>query len=139
MPSPNTIRIERGDLTVDVTEGWPGLTGVTMFVGDVAAAARFWRALSMSVTDATPAAADADPTDPAELAVDVQLGGVGLMLRGCGVRPVTLAHAVIRVAEPLAATVWLDHDGVDYRRDQESLMFRTPDGCGLRLVPRLRT
>ncbi len=138
VPDPNVIRIERGDLTVDVTEGRPSLTGVTLYTADVGASARFWRALSMEVVDANAAAAEADPADPYEPAVDVRLGGAVLMLRGCGVRPPTLAHTVIRVAEPIASCVGLDFAGWPYRREGAALVMRTPDGAGVRVVPPLR-
>ncbi len=85
VPGPNVIQISRGDLTVDATEGAPGLVAVTLSVADVDARARFRRTLGLTVTDANAAAADADP-EPDEPAVDVQLDGV-LNLRECGVRP----------------------------------------------------
>jgi len=138
VPGPNTIRVDRDGMTVDVTEGKPGLTDVMLYVSDVAGSARFWRTLGLEVGDATPAAADADPTDPAEPAADVELDGVTLRVRGCGVRPVTLAHMVIRVADPLGCCVGLDFAAWDYRRDGAALVTRTPDGCGVRLVPPLR-
>jgi hypothetical protein len=96
------------------------------------------RALGVPVNDATPAAADTDPTDPAEPAVDVdvQLGAARLEVRGCGLRPITVgAHVVIRVSDPLGCCVGLDFAGWDYRRDGEALTIRTPDGgVGVRVV-----
>lgn len=133
---PNRIRLPRGGLAVDVTEGRPGLTAVTLFVYDVSAATRLWRSLGLTVTDATPA--ETDPTDPPEPATDVELGGVTLQLRGCGLRPVTMAHMVIRVEDPLSCCIGLDHAGWDYRRDGEAVVTRTPDGCGVTLTPALR-
>ena len=136
--APNVIRIERGGLTVDVTEADPpGLASVTMSVSDVAATAQWWRTLGMPVTDTIPAA-DADPADPAEPAADVQLGGMRFQLRGCGLQPVTMAHMVIRVEDPLDCCVGLDYAGWEYRRDGEALVMRTPDGCGVRLAPQRR-
>jgi hypothetical protein len=136
VPGPNVIQISRDSLTVDVTEGKPGLSAVTLYVSDVSAGAQFWRALSMEVVDATPAAAPADPADPDEPAVDVQLGAARLEVRGCGLRPITVgAHVVIRVSDPLGCCVGLDFAGWDYRREGAALVMRTPDGAGVRVVP----
>ena len=132
---PNRIRIGRGDLTVDVTEGRSGLTDATLFVYDVGAATRFWRTLGLTATDTTPA--DTDPADPPD-AADVPLNGATLQLRGCGLQPATMAHMVLRVEDPIGCCVGLDHAGWDHRRDGEALVMRTPDGCGVRLVPPLR-
>ena len=134
---PNVIRIGRGDLTVEVTEGRPGLTDVTMFVGDVARSARFWQSLGLTVIDTTPA--ENDPADPPEPAADVQLAGVTIQLRGCGLRPITFVHMVIRVADPLGCRVGLDHAGWDYRQDGDAVVTaRTPDGCGVRVTRQRR-
>lgn len=90
------------------------------------------------MVDATPAAADADPTDPAEPAVDVELSDVRLEVLGCGLRPVTMgAHVVIRVDGPMSYTLGLDYGGWDYRRDGAAVVMRTPDGCNVRVVPPL--
>jgi hypothetical protein len=129
---PNRIRVKHDALTVDVTEGRPGLTTVTLFVTDVAAAG-FWRSLGLEVVDAT--TGDTDPTDPAEPAADVDLGDVTLRLRGCGLGAVALCHMVIRVAAPRAGACGLIEIGCGFRIVGEAVVTRTPDGGGLRLVP----
>ena len=135
---PNIIRIGRGDLTADVTEAeTSSLVAVTLYVSDVAASVRFWAALGLTVTDVAPV--DADDPDPPEPAADVQLAGVTIQLRGCGLRPITFVHMVIRVADPLGCRVGLDHVGWDYRQDGDAVVTaRTPDGCGVRVTRQRR-
>ena len=125
---PNAIRIERGGLSIEAVETVdryqpPGLVAVTYFVSDVAATAQFFDALDLPVTDA---GADA---------ADVQIGGVTVELRAAGTGLTTLAHMVIRMDDPLRATVWLDYDAWPYQLSNGELTTRTPDGCGIRLVP----
>ena len=127
--APNAIRIQRGSLTIEAVETAdryqpPGLSAVTLFVTDVAAASsRFWDSLDLPVTSV---AADA---------ADVQIGAVTVLLRAAGSGPVTMAHMIIRMDDPLRATVWLDYDAWPYQLSNGELTTRTPDGCGIRLVP----
>ena len=137
--APNVIRVERGDLTVDVTEAeTPGLAAVTLFVADVAETARFYAALGLPTTDATPAAV-ADPNDPPEPEADVRLAGVTIQLRAAGLGPATaFAQMVIRADDPMSCTVGLDCLEWEYAWDADSLVTRTPDGSGVRVTPVLR-
>ena len=125
---PNSIRIERGSLSIEAVETAdphqpPGLTAVTYFVSDVAATAQFFDALDLPVVSVAVDAAD------------VQIGGVTVQLRAAGPGPVTMAHMIIRMDDPLVATVWLDYDGWPYVVRDGELTTRTPDWCGIRLVP----
>lgn len=133
--APNLLRIERGDLTVEVTEGEStSLVEVTVFVSDVAAAAEFWRTLDLETVD-TAGADPADP-DPAEPAVDVRIGDATVRLRAAGLDRVTAAaNTLVRVDGPLGRCVGLDHAGWEYRRFGDILMTRTPDGCGVWVAP----
>ena len=134
--APNVIRVERGDLTVDVTEAeTPSLAAVTLFVADVAETARFYAALGLPTTDATPAAV-ADPNDPPEPQADVRLAGVTIQLRAAGLGPATaFAQMVIRADDPMSCTVGLDCLKWEYAWDADSLVTRTPDGSGVRVTP----
>ena len=135
---PNTIRILRGECTLDVTEvepgQEPGLISATVYVRDVGATTRFWQALGVTVNDATPTAAD-DDADPPEPATDVIFENARLELRGCGLRPVTLAHMLLRVADPIASCVGLDYLSWGYTREEAALVTETPDGSGVRVTP----
>ena len=139
---PNTIRILRGECTLDVTEvepgQAPGLISGAVYVRDIGATTRFWQALGLTVNDATPTDAN-DDADPPEPATDVIFENARLELRGCGLRPVTLAHMLLRVEDPIASCVGLDYLSWGYTREEAALVTETPDGAGVRVTPPRRS
>ena len=141
--APNVIRVERDSCSLDITEvetgKAPGLASATFFVSDVAASAQWWQALGLEVTDVAPASTDDDP-DPSEPAADVLFENARLELRGCGLRPVTLAHMLLRVDDPLGrCCVGLDFAAWPYTREGDAVVAQTLDGCGIRVTPPRRS
>ena len=130
---PNMIRVERGSLTIDITEletSHVGLATVTMSVTDaVHASSQFWTSLGVGVMSAP-----AWPDD-AQGAVDVWLKNCAIRLRDRAAAPATVVHMVLRSADPMSSTLGLDHAGWPYEIDSDSITTQTPDGCGVRITP----
>ena len=125
-----------GALTIDVTEletGHTGLVAVTMFVTDVInASSQFWMSIGVGVMGAP------DGPDDAQGAVDMWLKNCAMRLRDRAAAPATVVHMVLRAEDPMDCTLGLDHAGWPYERDGDSIMTRTPDGCGVRVTPERR-
>ncbi len=136
VPGPNTVRVDRGPLTIDVNEGAPGLTAATLYVSDVVATAHLYAALGLPIADSDSDVGPANSADPVEPAADVELDSVALHLRGCGLRPATKAHMVIR-GDPITAAQGLIELGWKFEMSEAepALTTRTPGGCGVRVTP----
>jgi catechol 2,3-dioxygenase-like lactoylglutathione lyase family enzyme len=113
------------------------LIAATLFVSDVPATARWWRALGLSVGDASTAVGSV-PADAHDPSADVFLdNGPVVQLWPTGTGLATVAHLVIGVPDDAAldaAALGLDELGWEYRREPGALNAYTPDGAGVRLT-----
>ncbi len=135
-------------LTDDPGDGFPQrdqrLIAATLFVSDVQANARWWRALGLSVGDASTAVGSvpADAHDPSADAHDPSAdvffdNGPVVQLWPAGTGLATVAHLVIGVPDDAAldaAALGLDGLGWEYRREPGAINMFTPDGAGVRLT-----
>ena len=130
-----------GPTDSDPGDGFPQrdqkLLAVTTFVTDVPATARWWRALGLSVGDASTAIGSV-PADSHDPSADVFFdNGPVLQLFPVGTGPSTVAHLVIGVPDTAAldaAALGLDGLGWEYRREPGAINMFTPDGVGVRLT-----
>jgi len=111
------------------------LIAVTLFVTDVPASARWWRALGLSVGDESTLVGSV-PADapPHGNVADVFFDGPILQLAPTGTGPATVAHMVIGGVDLDAAAAGLSAIGWDFTREPRALTTMTPDGCGVRLT-----
>jgi catechol 2,3-dioxygenase-like lactoylglutathione lyase family enzyme len=128
-------------LTGDPGDGFPQrdqrLIAATLFVSDVPASARWWRALGLSVGDASNLVGSV-PVDAHDPSADVFFGsGPVIQLWPAGPGLSTVAHIVIGVDDEAAldaAALGLDELGWEYRREPGAVNAYTPDGVGVRLT-----
>jgi catechol 2,3-dioxygenase-like lactoylglutathione lyase family enzyme len=128
-------------LTDDPGDGFPQrdqrLIAATLFVSDVQANARWWRALGLSVGDASNLVGSVPDGDPHGDNADAFFGnGPVLQLYPAGTGLATVAHLVIGVPDEGAldaAALGLDALGWEYRREPGAVNAYTPDGVGVRL------
>ncbi len=113
------------------------LVALTTFVTDVAATARWWRALGLSVGDESNVVgsvpADAAHGDTADVFFS---NGPAIQLYPAGTGLATVAHLVIGVPDETAldaAALGLDELGWEYRREPGAVNTFSPDGLGVRL------
>jgi hypothetical protein len=127
--------------TDDPGDGFPQrdqrLIAVTTFVSDVSDSARWWRALGLSVGDASNLVGSV-PADSHDPSADVFFdSGPVVQLYPAGPGPSTVAHLVIGVPDEGAldaAALGLDAVGGEYRREPGAINTYSPDGVGVRLT-----